>query len=206
MSVVNCSFKDLAKTLDKQVQKDIKAIKTAAMRALNKAAQKSRTAVANQESKTLKYKSKSFKRAIKIKKATRENLESTISFPDNASEPVRDGKTYLMIPIKGGLKKNGYSKDSITKNMAQSLLKYSEANPKKTTGHTNDPKAFFKLKSSKTGQEMIAARNANDRSKMNWLFAGREGKNPDFMKTVKDTMDKNLEKDFERELKKEASK
>lgn len=200
------SIEKLGKVLEKELNKDINAIKTAAMRALNASARKSRTAVARQEAKTLKFKSKRFAKSIKIKKATKDNLCATVSFPDDASEPVREGKTYLMIPLKSGLKKIGIGKSEIEKNMAQPMLKYSESHPRKSKSKVSDPHAFFKLKSKKTGQEMIAVRNQENRKNMNWLFAGCEGKNPDFAKTVKETMDKNLEKDFERELKKLVSK
>lgn len=198
------SIKDLPKMLEKELQKDVKAIKTAAMRAINSSARKSRTAVAKQEAKTLHWKSKAFVKSIKIEKATRENLMATVKFPDNASEVDKKGQTYLMVPVKSGLKKIGIGKSEIEKDMARPMLKYAESHPLKTSKNVSNPHAFFKLTSKKTGQEMIAVRNTDDRSKMNWLFAGRKGKNPDFVGTVKKTMDKHLEKDFERELAKQT--
>ena len=200
------SLKDFAKVLDKEIKSQVKDVQKAAAKALNASARKARTAVANQESKTLQFKSKRFKNAIKIQKATRDNLNVTISFPNTASEVERDGKEHLMIPLKSGLKKIGYSKDNIVKGLAPTLLKYANSHPMKTAKRVSNPNAFFKLKSSKTGQDLIAARDKNDRKKMNWLFAGRPGKEPDFLGTVQKTVDKNLNKDFERELKKITDK
>ena len=53
---------------------------------------------------------------------------------------------------------------------------------------------------------LIAARNKDKRKDMDWLYAGREGKEPDFDKIVNDTVNKNLEKDFTRELNKLTKK
>lgn len=196
------SLKDSGKALEKQIKEIKKDVSSAAARALNSSARKSRTAVANLEAKTLGFKSKRFKKAIHVEKATRDNLEAKVIFPDEASEVSHDGKTFLMIPIKGYLKKVGIPKASIKKGMANDLLQYSRKNPKKKKGRVKDPQAFFPVYSAKTDQYFITARQKENRKKQNWLYVGRVGKNPDFEAIVNKTVSEHLEEDFERELKK----
>lgn len=197
----------LAKELLKVTNKEIDNVKKAMAKAANSTARKIRTEIVKQEKKILKFKNpKRFKNAIKITKATKDNPTAQIKIPDNANEIHQNGKTYLMIPAKSYLKKIGIAPENITKNTAASLLHYAGTHPFKTRRHTTEPKAFFKLESSKTGQKLISARKKESRNKMNWFFAGREGKDLDFEKIIKDVADKNLEKDFERELNKLKTK
>lgn len=195
----------LPKVLEKELEKEVNDVKKAAVKALNSSARKARTAVARLEAKTLGFKSKKFAKKIEIKKATANDLNATVSFPNNASEVNKDGKTYLMIPIKGYLKRIGYDADSITRGLANTLLTYANAHPKKTQKSVSKPSPFFKLMNSKK-QFFISARKEDERKKMNWFYVGKEGKEPDFEGIVKKTADENLEKDFERELKKITDK
>lgn len=192
------------KELEKKINKDIDMVKKAAAKALNSSARKARTAVAKQEAKVLQFKSKKFKKAIQITRATKDNLEAVISFPDTASEPMKDGKKYLMIPLKKGLKDFGQTE--IKRDLAIPLLKYANENPHRKKKRVAEPHAFFKLQSGKTGQELIAVRQKNDREKMHWLFAGRKGEDCDFAATVDKVANANLKKDFDRELAKMIEK
>lgn len=199
------TFDQFNKELLKIVQKEYDNVKRAAAKALNSSARKARTEIAKAEQKTLAFKSKKFKKSIKIEKASKDNLQAVLKIPNTASEVEKDGKTYLMIPSKKGLGNIGYSKEQIKKNLATDLLKYANEHPFKTVRHTTTPHPFFKppnFKVGKTGQVLIAARNKDKRKDMDWLYAGREGKEPDFDKIVNDTVNKNLEKDFTRELNK----
>lgn len=200
------SLKDLGKELEKQLKKDVDNVKKAAAKALNASARKARTAIAKQEAKTLGFKTKRFAKSIKINKAQKNNLNAGLVIPNNASEVQKDGKNYLMIPIKGYLKKIGYPKDQITRGMANHLLTYANANPRRTKKIVENPHPFFKIFSDKTKQWFIAARQQENRKKMNWLYVGKEGKEPDFLGTIKKVVNENLEKDFERELKKAIDK
>lgn len=203
------SFNQFGKELEKMIKKDVDNVKRAAAKALNLSARKARTEIAKAEQRQLGFKSKNFKKHIKIEKASKNNLCATLNIPNSASEVTKDGKTFLMIPSKKGLGNIGYSKDQIKKNLASDLLKYADEHPFKTAGHTTTPQPFFKppnFKSSKTGQVLIASRNKEKRKDMDWLYVGREGKEPDFDKIASDAMNKNLEKDFERELNKLTKK
>lgn len=199
------SLKDFAKVLDKEINNQVKDVQKAAAKALNSSARKARTAVAKLEAKTLGFKTKRFAKAIEIKKATKDDLNATVSFPNNASEVQNNGKTYLMIPIKGNLKKIGYGEDDIKRGMANDLLKYAHEHPKRTKKKVEKPQPFFKLKNDKN-QFFISARKEDNRKKMNWFYVGKEGHEPDFVGIVQKTVNENLEKDFERELKKAIDK
>ena len=61
------------------------------------------------------------------------------------------------------------------------------------------------LKSKKTGQTLIARRNEENRKEMDWLYVGVPiadvKKKWDFNEIVRKTADRNLEKEFSKELK-----
>ena len=67
-----------------------------------------------------------------------------------------------------------------------------------------NPKAIL-LESKKTGQTLIARRNKENRKQMDWLYVGIPvadvKKKWDFDEIVRKTDDRNLEKEFSKELK-----
>lgn len=196
-------LKYFAKTLEKQLKKDIDSVKRAAARAANLSARKARTEIARQAKKLTQIEDqKKYKKSIKIEKATKNNPIAIMSIPDKGSEIEHNGKTFLMIPSKKGISDYGLNYEKLTKQTGSNLLKYSHKFPKKTKAHTNSPKPFLNIKVARTGQMAIAARKKDNRKKMNWLYLGKEGKNPDYMQIIKDVSKKNLEKDFNRELEK----
>lgn len=192
--------------LNKKINKDIEMVKRSAAKALNATALKARNAVAKEEEKTLKFKSKRFKKSIYIQKASKDKLEAVLKWPDQASEVNHEGKTYLMIPLKKGLKNIGYSGNQIKRGLAIELLKYAHSNPKRTQRRVENPQAFMKITIPRTGQLAITARKKENRKEMNWLYAGREGKEPDYEEITQKIKDKYLEKDFMRIFNKEMEK
>ena len=192
--------------LNKKIHKDIEMVTRSAAKALNATALKARNAVAKEEEKILQFKSKKFKKSIHIQKATKDKLEAVITWPDKASEVNHNGKTYLMIPLKKGLKNIGYSENQITRGLAVDLLKYAHENPKRRQRRVENPHAFFNITIPRTGQQTIAARKKENRKEMNWLYAGREGKEPDYESITQKIKDKHLEKDFTRIFNKELEK
>lgn len=207
MSYKVTSLDKLGKELLKVIKKDVDAVNRAAARAANLSARKARTEIARQAKKLTEIKDqKKYKKSIKIQKATKDNPIATMEIPDKGSEIRHNGKNYLMIPSKKGITDYGLNYDNLTKQTGATLLKYSEKFPKKTTAHTNSPKPFLNIKVARTGQMAIAVRKKDERKKMNWLYLGKEGKNPDYIQIINDTTDKNLEKDFERELAKIVKK
>lgn len=192
--------------LNKKITKDIETITKSAAKALNATALKARNAVAKEEEKILKFKSKKFKKEIHIQKATKDNLKAVITWPDKASEVNDNGTTYLMIPSKKGLKDAGFSENQIKRGFAVELLKYAHENPKRRKRRVEDPHAFFKITIPRTGQKAIAARKKENRKEMNWLYTGREGKEPDYEKIAEKIKDKHLLNDFNRIFTKELEK
>ena len=214
MSTVKCSLKDLAKTLEKALQKDIKQVKFAASKALNNVAFKARTNLITAYQHNFVVRNTNLPKATTVKKATKENLVAEIEFPKDwmyintvGGDKKSEKSKVLMVPIKGGdLKDYRTSSGKIKQGQRPaSLLKYHNAHPEKKRKNVENPKAFL-IDSKKTGQTLIARRNKDNRKQMDWLYVGvpvaNVKKKWDFNAIVQKTADRNLSKEFEKEFQK----
>lgn len=214
MSTVKCSLKDLAKTLEKELQKDIKQTKFAASKALNNVAFKARTNLITSYQHNFVVRNTNLPKATTVKKATKENLVAEIDFPKDwmyintvGGDKKSEKSKVLMVPIKGGdLKDFRTSSGKIKQGQRPaSLLKYHNAHPEKKRKNVENPKAFL-MESQKTGQTLIARRNKDNRKQMDWLYVGvpvaNVKKKWDFNAIVQKTADRNLSKEFEKEFQK----
>ena len=214
MSTVKCSLKDLAKTLEKELQKDIKQTKFAASKALNNVAFKARTNLITAYQHNFVVRNTNLPKATTVKKATKENLVAEIEFPKDwmyintvGGDKKSEKSKVLMVPIKGGdLKDFRTSSGKIKQGQRPaSLLKYHNAHPEKKRKNVENPKAFL-MESQKTGQTLIARRNKDNRKQMDWLYVGvpvaNVKKKWDFNAIVQKTADRNLSKEFEKEFQK----
>ncbi len=213
MSTVRCSLENLGKTLEKEIKKEVKQAKYAAMKALNNVAFKARENLINEYNNSFVVRNSNLPRAVSVKKATKENLKAEVSFPKDwmyintiggKKEPER--AKVLMVPLKnGGLKDYRTSSGKIKQSKKPaSLLQYADAHPKKTKKRVANPHPFL-MTSKKTGQPLIAVRDKADRGEMKWLYVGVPvadvKKKWDFDKIVKDTVEKELPKEFEKQFK-----
>lgn len=213
MSTINCTLNNLAKTLEKEIQKEVKQTKYAAMKALNNVAFKARTNLITAYNHSFIVRNSNLPKAVAVKKATKENLQAEVSFPkDWMYINVKGGKKepehskVLMVPLKnGGLKdyRTQSGKIKQTKRPA-SLLNYADTHPKKTKAHVATPHPF--VMRNKKGQTMIAVRDKANRKDMKFLYVGvpvaNVKKRWDFENIVKKTAERNLPKEFEKEFKK----
>ena len=94
MSTVRCSLSNLAKTLEKEVKKDLKQVKYAASVALNNTAFQARSNLIDEYKKSFEVRNTNLPKAVAVKKATKENLVAEVSFP----------KDWMYINTKGGEK------------------------------------------------------------------------------------------------------
>ena len=214
MSTVKCSLKDLVKTLEKELQKDIKQTKFAASKALNNVAFKARTNLITSYQHNFVVRNTNLPKATTVKKVTKENLVAEIDFPKDwmyintvGGDKKSEKSKVLMVPIKGGdLKDFRTSSGKIKQGQRPaSLLKYHNAHPEKKRKNVENPKAFL-MESQKTGQTLIARRNKDNRKQMDWLYVGvpvaNVKKKWDFNAIVQKTADRNLSKEFEKEFQK----
>lgn len=214
MSTVKCSLKDLVKTLEKELQKDIKQTKFAASKALNNVAFKARTNLITSYQHNFVVRNTNLPKSTTVKKATKENLVAEIDFPKDwmyintvGGDKKSEKSKVLMVPIKGGdLKDFRTSSGKIKQGQRPaSLLKYHNAHPEKKRKNVENPKAFL-MESQKTGQTLIARRNKDNRKQMDWLYVGvpvaNVKKKWDFNAIVQKTADRNLSKEFEKEFQK----
>lgn len=213
MSTIKCTLDNLAKTLEKEVQKEIKQAKFAAMKALNNVAFKARTKLIDEYKESFVVRNTNLPKAVSVKKATKEKLTAEVSFPkDWMYINTKGGKKdpehskVLMVPLKnGGLKDYRTQSGKIKQSKKPaSLLHYADTHPKKTMAHVANPHPFV-MTSKKTGQPLIAVRDKSDRSEIKWLYVGVPTANVkkrwDFENIVKETAEKELPKEFEKQFK-----
>ena len=218
MSTVRCSLKDLAKTLEKEVKKEIKQVKFAAVGALNRCAFDARTALQSGYGKAFHVRNKSLPRKIEVTKATKDNPVAIVALNAPKTE-------FMEIHTTGGVAKPTKSKAmaipdksiqepgrTSTGRMKQSLkpsnlLKYADTHQSKKRGKVATPHAF-KMKT-RGGDVVIARRNKADRSEMDFLYREEKEakikKSWDFKGIVKKVVDKKMEKYFDESLKKAMS-
>ena len=109
MSTVRCSLSNLAKTLEKEVKKDLKQVKYAASVALNNTAFQARSRLIDEYKKSFEVRNTNLPKAVAVKKATKENLVAEVSFQKDwmyintkGGEKKPEKSKVLMVPIKGG--------------------------------------------------------------------------------------------------------
>ena len=218
MSVVRCSLNNLAKTLEKEIRNEVKQIRFAAMKALNEVAFKARGNLIDEYKKSFVVRNTNLPRAITIKKATKENLSAEVDFPKDwmyintvGGDKKPENSKLLMIPIKDGdLKDYRTSSGKIKQSKKPvALLKYHNAHPDKPKGKGRGKVANphpFLITSKKTGLTLIAVRDKVDRGDMKWLYVGVPvgdvKKRWDFENIVKETVENELPKEFEKQFKK----
>lgn len=213
MSTVRCSLSNLAKTLEKEVKKDLKQVKYAASVALNNTAFKARSNLIDEYKKSFTVRNTNLPKAVAVKKATKEKLQAEVSFPKDwmyinakGGKKEPEHSKVLMVPIKGGGLKDYRTQSGKIKQSKKpaSLLKYADAHPLKTKAHVATPHPF--VMENKKGQTMIAVRDKANRKNMKFLYVGVPTadvkKRWDFEKIVKDTAEKELEKEFDVAMKK----
>ncbi len=211
MSVIKCDAKNFMKVLEKEIKNKQKQVKFAATVALNNTAFKARENLIKEYKESFVVRNTNLPKAVAVKKATKENLQAEVSFPKDwmyintkggKKEPERS--KMLMVPLKDlGDYRTSSGKIKQSKK-PQNLLKYANAHPIKTKAHVENPHPF--LLDNKKGQTMIAVRDKDVRKDMKWLYVGvpsaKVKKRWDFEKIVKDTADKELEKEFDAALEK----
>lgn len=217
MSTVRCSLEGLAKTLEKEIRNDVKQTRFAAMKALNEVAFKARSNLIDEYKKSFIVRNTSLPRAVTVKKATKENLSAEVAFPkdwmyiNTVGGDKRPEKKLLMVPIKDGdLKDYRTSSGKIKQSKKPAaLLKFHNSHPDKPKGKGRGKVANphpFLITSKKTGLTLIAVRNKVDRGEMKWLYVGvpvgNVMKRWDFENIVKETADKELQKEFDKQFKK----
>lgn len=218
MSTINCSLKDLAKVLEKEIRNEVKQTRFAAMKALNEVAFKARGNLIDEYKKSFVVRNTNLPRAITIKKATKENLSVEVAFPKDwmyintvGGDKKPENSKLLMVPIKDGdLKDYRTSSGKIKQSKKPvALLKYHNAHPDKPKGKGRGKVANphpFLITSKKNGRTLIAVRDKVDRGNMKWLYVGVPvgdvKKRWDFENIVKETAEKELPKEFEKQFKK----
>ena len=215
---MRCSLNNLAKTLEKEIRNEVKQIRFAAMKALNEVAFKARGNLIDEYKKSFVVRNTNLPRAITIKKATKENLSAEVDFPKDwmyintvGGDKKPENSKLLMIPIKDGdLKDYRTSSGKIKQSKKPvALLKYHNAHPDKPKGKGRGKVANphpFLITSKKTGLTLIAVRDKVDRGDMKWLYVGVPvgdvKKRWDFENIVKETVENELPKEFEKQFKK----
>lgn len=215
MSTIHCSLKDLAKTLEKEVKKEIKQVKFAAVGAVNRCAFDSRKALQDAYYDAFHVRNRSLPRKIEVTKATKEKPVAVVALNAPNTEfmiihttggVARPTKSSSMaIPDKSiqepGRTSTGRMKESLK---PSNLLKYADAHPTKKRGHVANPHSF-KMKTT-GGAVVVARRNKEDRSKMDFLYREEKEakikKSWDFKGVVQKVVDSKMEKYFEENLKK----
>lgn len=213
MSVIKCDAKNFMKVLEKEIKNKQKQVKFAATVALNNTAFKARENLIKEYKESFVVRNTNLPKAVAVKKATKENLQAEVSFPKDwmyintkGGKKEPEHSKVLMVPIKnGGLKDYRTQSGKIKQSKKPvNLLKYADTHPFKTKAHVATPHPF--VLENKKGQTMIAVRDKENRKDMKFLYVGVPAadvkKRWDFEKIVKDTADKELEKEFDAALEK----
>lgn len=215
MSTINCTLDNLAKTLEKEVKKEMKQVKFAAVGALNRVAFDSQKELRDTYSKAFHVRNKTLPRKIEVTKATKDKPVAVVALNASKTEFMEIHTTggtakptksrSMAIPDvsiqEPGRTSTGKMKQSLK---ASNLLKYADSHPMKKRGKVAQPHAF-KMKTG-SGDVVIARRNKTDRSEMDFLY--REEKEAKinkawpFKEIVKKIADTRLVKYFEENFKK----
>lgn len=215
MSTIHCTLDNLAKTLEKEVKKEMKQVKFAAVGALNRVAFDSQKELRDTYSKAFHVRNKTLPRKIEVTKATKDKPVAVVALNAPKTEFMEIHTTggtakptksrSMAIPDASiqepGRTSTGKMKQSLK---ASNLLKYADSHPMKKRGKVAQPHAF-KMKTD-GGAVVIARRSKTDRSEMDFLY--REEKEAKINKAwpfkdiVKKIADTRLVKYFEENFKK----
>ncbi|MBR4348055.1 MAG: hypothetical protein IKN03_06855 [Fibrobacter sp.] len=215
MSTIHCTLDNLAKTLEKEVKKEMKQVKFAAVGALNRVAFDSQKELRDTYSKAFHVRNKTLPRKIEVTKATKDKPVAVVALNAPKTE-------FMEIHTTGGTAKPTKSRSmaipdasiqelgrTSTGKMKQSLkpsnlLKYADTHQSKKRGKVAIPHAF-KMKT-RGGDVVIARRNKADRSEMDFLYREEKEakikKSWDFKGIVQNVVDQKMEKYFDESLKK----
>lgn len=210
---IYCDLKNLAKTIEKELKKDVKQVEFAAMKTLNNVAFKARENLMGGYSKSFTVRNKNLPKAVAVKKATKENLEAEVSFP----------KDWMLLNTIGGEKRPENSKSlafagseidkgsrlssgKIKKSQKPAqLLKFADNHPNRTKGGKNGSKRPHAFKTiGKHGYPVVGIRESSGSRETKWLYSlqtkAKIEKKWDFEKIVNDTAEKEIEKEFDKQL------
>lgn len=215
MSSITVPLAKFGKALEKQIKDYQKQVRYAAMKAVNEVAFKARNELIDEYPKAFTMRNRNLPKAVAIKKATKENPVAEVSFP----------KDFMYLNTVGGTKKPenaqklAFAGDDIDENggrlssgkikpsqKPKQLLKYADEHPTKTAGRKNrKPKAFKTM--GKHGYEVIGIREAGSEKRgVKWLYSLQDQakieKKWDFDGIVKNVAEKELSKEFDKQLKK----
>ena len=223
---ISHTAKDFADAIQKQVKQDMKDSLYAAQQALNNTAFKARNNLFHRFQGVFDIHNKNFfstniRKGVLVKKADRKkdgiDMKVDITFPHDwfaiqASGGVKvpgmqkDGKQHKMLAIptsKGAVKINQSGK--ITGARATKMLDYYFKHPKKTKGHVKNPHAFILKHATSKGKDVIAKRNKEDRTKLDFYYVLQPElkvkKNWDFYGVIQKTFDRHLDEEFDKALK-----
>lgn len=220
MSSITCSLKDLAKTLDNELQKELKQVRFAAMNALNDVAFKHvRNNLESEYRKSFNVRNQSFPRAIYVIKATKDNLVAEVGYKADfmklhatgGTRKPEGGREALTIPLDKDAPGLRSSKGSIKqRNKVPKLLEYHNQNPLKKKPKSAVKRPFVLESNGKAvvmkrakGNTTLQSRHRDNGDEVLFAFAkeAKIEKRWDFEKIVNDTVEKELPKVFEKRFK-----
>lgn len=218
MSSVTVSLDKLGKALENEIKKDMKQVKFAAYKTVDKMIQPIISEQKKEYLKSFHVRNKNLPKAIKFEKPTKQNPVAVIYFE----------KDFMKLNTTGGTKRGEgknlsfagsvldenkfrYSSGKIKdQRKPKELLKYADENPSKSKGagkRKKKPTAFKTV--GKHGYKVIGIRDAAGSRKVQWLYSlqktAKIEKKWDFEGIAKEYFNKNVKKVFDEELKKALS-
>lgn len=215
MSTINCTLENLAKTLEKEIKKEIKQVKFAAVGALNRCAFDAQKDLRGAYSGAFHVRNKSLPRKIEVTKATKDKPVAVVALNAPNTEFMEIHTTggvakptkskAMAIPDKSiqepGRTSMGRMKQSLK---PSNLLKYADTHQSKKRANVANPHAF--KMTTKGGEVVVSRRNKADRSEMDWLYREEKEakikKSWDFKGIVQKVVDRRMKKYFEENLEK----
>lgn len=226
-TTITHSAKEFADAIQKQVKQDVKDSLYAAQQALNNTAFKARENLFKNfqgvfDIHNKGFFSKNLRKGVLVEKANRKkdglDMKVNLTFPydwfkiqaeggvKTAKDQAEGGKNYekMAIPTsRGAVKINSAGK--VAGAGASRMLDYYFKNPKKTTGHVDEPHAFIMPHVTKKGYDVIAKRRVKKRKWIDWFFVLVPKivvkKNWDFYGIIQKTFDRHLDEEFDKALK-----
>ncbi len=212
MSSVTVSLDKLGKALENQIKKDMKQVRFAAYKTVDKMIQPIRKELKKEYLKSFHVRNKSLPNAVKFEKPTKENPVAVIFFD----------KKWMKLNTTGGTKtgdgKNlGFAGSVLDENhfrfpsgavkeqnRPKEILKYADEHPTKSLGsgkRKKAPKAFKTV--GKHGYKVIGIREKST-NKVQWIYSlhktAKIEKKWDFEGIAKNFFEKNAGKMFDKEL------
>lgn len=214
MSSVTVSLDKLGKALENQIKKDMKQVRFAAYKTVNGMIQPIRSELKKEYLKSFHVRNKSLPKAVKFEKPTKEKPVAVIFFEKewmklNTTGGTKTGDGKNLSFAGSVLDKNHFrfaSGSVKEQNRPKEILKYADEHPTKSLGggkRKKTPKAFKTV--GKHGYKVIGIREKGS-NKVQWIYSlqktAKIEKKWDFEGIAKEYFNKNVEKVFDRELKK----